>query len=354
VSSVAGTITLAETLPIGGTTFTLIQKLLVQPTNIKISDMTVYGTNDAALAIQCAKGVLVDNVSSLTGSGGVAGASWDTIGSRNVIVRNCTIPNILDLICSFDCQYVGNILNSGCILVDGGSEDCLIGWNTITDPAFNGGPTDAITAAIRTQRIAILANNLKGIPATHVGINKFGLAGEGDIIIALNRIRTVDNSTTTAINISNSVRNTIALNDIDTAAVGLRIGTNSVGQMTFANQMNNVATPYINDATSTFTAVLVPVANNFVSNPGAAMSISSARPSLAIFNTSPANVTSFTGGVPGQEVILQFGDGNTTLIVSGLIHLSGSLSYNPPSGTWMRFYTPDGTTFFEQSRSTDN
>ncbi len=77
VSAVAGTgvITLSENLPFGGANITRVQRLLTQPQNIKVSDMTILGTNDEAFQITAAQNITFDNIAIRAGSGGTVGAS---------------------------------------------------------------------------------------------------------------------------------------------------------------------------------------------------------------------------------------------------------------------------------------
>src|SRR5882762_98489 len=77
VSAVAGTgvITLSENLPFGGANVTRVQRLLVQPQNIRISDMTIFGTNDQSFQVTAAQNVTFDNIIIRAGAGGTTGAS---------------------------------------------------------------------------------------------------------------------------------------------------------------------------------------------------------------------------------------------------------------------------------------
>ena len=48
-----------------------------------------------------------------------------------------------------------------------------------------------------------------------------------------------------------------------------------------------------------------------------------------VTNTSPQNVTGLTGGLVGQQIVLYFNDGNTTLVDGGNFNLTGSTNVTP-------------------------
>src|SRR5712664_2196208 len=85
VSAVASTgiITLAENLPFGGANITTVQRLLMQPQNIKVSDMTILGTNDQSLQVFAGQNIAFDSIAIRAGAGGTTGASVGFSGSRN-------------------------------------------------------------------------------------------------------------------------------------------------------------------------------------------------------------------------------------------------------------------------------
>src|SRR5258706_290494 len=85
VSANAGTgvITLAENLPFGGAIITTVQRLLAVPQNIKVSDMTILGTNDESLQVNAGQNIIFDNIAIRAGLGGVSGASPGFYACRN-------------------------------------------------------------------------------------------------------------------------------------------------------------------------------------------------------------------------------------------------------------------------------
>lgn len=74
---------------------------------------------------------------------------------------------------------------------------------------------------------------------------------------------------------------------------------------------------------------------------------------FTITNSAPTTITALNDGVIGQEVVLIFADGNTTIqdaSVAGIIQLSGGASWNPSVNDTLDLFF-DGTGWFEISRS---
>jgi hypothetical protein len=69
---------------------------------------------------------------------------------------------------------------------------------------------------------------------------------------------------------------------------------------------------------------------------GASPNIEGVR-EIRIQNTAPQNVTSFTGNVEGQEFVVIFSDGNTTLVHSMNFRLANSVNYTPTNGSNVTF-----------------
>jgi hypothetical protein len=80
---------------------------------------------------------------------------------------------------------------------------------------------------------------------------------------------------------------------------------------------------------------------------GASPNISGVR-EIRVQNTAPQNVTSFTGGVDGQEFVVIFSDSNTTLVQSGTLKLANSTNYNPTSGSNVTFRIRGGGAIFQE------
>src|SRR5258706_75837 len=134
VSASAGTgvITLSENLPFGGANVTRVQRITNQPQNIKISDMTILATNDQCIQAFCGQNIIFANIIIRAGFGGTTGASFGASACRNCVLQNSVSYGvILDMLGCFDSCFVNNMLNSGAIQFDGGTQNSLIGWNTI-------------------------------------------------------------------------------------------------------------------------------------------------------------------------------------------------------------------------------
>jgi hypothetical protein len=71
-------------------------------------------------------------------------------------------------------------------------------------------------------------------------------------------------------------------------------------------------------------------------NVGASPNIQGVR-EIRVENSAPQNVTSFTGGVEGQEFVVIFNDGNTTLVQSANFRLANSVNYTPTNGSNVTF-----------------
>jgi hypothetical protein len=73
--------------------------------------------------------------------------------------------------------------------------------------------------------------------------------------------------------------------------------------------------------------------------------------SLILRNTSATTISEFTGGEPGQVIVILALDNQTTLQHGGNIRLNGNVDWVVLSGETRQFYTPDGTTWYEVPRS---
>src|SRR5258706_8893656 len=357
VSASAGTgvITLSENLPFGGANVTRVQRITNQPQNIKISDMTILGTNDQCIQVFCGQNIIFDNIIIRAGFGGTTGASFGASACRNCVLQNSVSYGvILDMLGCFDSCFVNNMLNSGAIQFDGGTQNSLIGWNTINDPTSGNGPGfNGINLAIYTRRNRVLGNAIVNVPATFVGINSVGsVAGDGNHIIEGNTITSVDTTTTVGIDNNNVVNNTIIGNWINNVNTGVRLLSGSIGHTVEANTTVGAPVPYLVDSTS---AIREP----FTAGLWSTLTAASATPSVKnghtfrLLNGVAQNVTGFNDGITGQQILIFFGDSNTTLIAGGPLRLRASTNYNPPVNTTMQFLNNQGT-WYEISRVTTN
>lgn len=80
---------------------------------------------------------------------------------------------------------------------------------------------------------------------------------------------------------------------------------------------------------------------------GASPNIQGVR-EIRVQNTAAQNVTSFTGGADGQEFVVIFSDGNTTLVQSGTFKLANSVNYSPTSGSNVTFRIRGGGAIFQE------
>lgn len=93
-------------------------------------------------------------------------------------------------------------------------------------------------------------------------------------------------------------------------------------------------------------------------NPGrpVALSEGDATPSMALGNDftqgngSAQNISAYDHLAANQTYVVRYTNGNTTLLDSASLNLNGSTNYNPPAGTLMTFYSPDGVVLYEVGR----
>lgn len=117
---------------------------------------------------------------------------------------------------------------------------------------------------------------------------------------------------------------------------------------------SNITTPILNLSTLTGAVVLY---NQGYDHAGASLVNNDATPDITsqdgfyvCSNDGATNVTDFDGGYNGQELVIFFTTSNSTLIDSASLRLTGSIDYNPPTGTIMRLMQRGGQ-WWELSRS---
>src|SRR5258706_7873550 len=114
VNAGTGIITLSENLPFGGANITTVQRLLAVPQNIKVSDMTILGTNISAYQITASQNITFENVAIRAGFGGIAAAGAEFTACRNCAFQNSIGYGIfVDMLGCFDFRAVNNVLNGG-------------------------------------------------------------------------------------------------------------------------------------------------------------------------------------------------------------------------------------------------
>jgi len=179
----------------------------------------------------------------------------------------------------FDSRIINNTLNSGAIQFDGGTQNSLIGWNTVNDPTSGNGPGfNGINLAVFTRRNRVLGNGVFNVPANFVGINSVGsVAGDGNHLIGLNTITGVDTTTTVGIDNNNVVNNTHFSNWISNVNTGIRLLNGSTGHIADANMTAGVPIPYVVDATSSIRQPFVIGPFTIASLPSASAGLAGAR-----------------------------------------------------------------------------
>jgi len=350
-----GVITLAETLPFGGSQITTVQKILSLKQNIAIRDMTLVGGKASALGCFVAKNILVENVKDIPGSvGGTLGSTMALGVCRNSMFRSCRMEQgagPLELFVASDSYIEGCHLTNAVILVDGGSFDCGVINNYIKDPQELGPGTNAITLAEYGQRLRVIGNTVTGVPDGFAGIscpaspdaNRFYSLIGNDISGAAFSTGNTGITGAFAVCVGNHLAN--LQNGI--------VPDNNAPVFIDANTFDNVTHHLPNDGLLGVNTTWRARAAGGLKNLPAA----TATPSVTgagtyqIFNGSPQTITNFTGGEVGDEITITFQDGNTTLQQSGNIQLAGSVSYNPPAGATMSFILTSATGWQEKSRS---
>jgi hypothetical protein len=71
---------------------------------------------------------------------------------------------------------------------------------------------------------------------------------------------------------------------------------------------------------------------------------------LVLRNTAATTITGFTGGEPGQHLVVLAQDNQTTLEHGSTIRLTGNADWVVKRGETRMLWTPDGTTWFDVPR----
>ena len=354
VDATTGIVTFNENLPLGGANWTLIQKVLVLPQNIKVSNMTIVGTGNEAVQFSVTKNIILENLSIVAGTAGLSGCTFSPAASRNVTVQNCIFNgNYVEVLGCFDSKIINNSFNGGSLVFDGGTQDSIIKGNIINNPTQIGVGTDGISIVTESNRNIIDSNYVINVYPNYAAIKVEGVSlNEGNNIISNNIITGKDVSTTYGIAINTSNYNTVIGNLLSSFYKGIHIVNSSVHQSVTGNTFNNITIPYDLDTTSSIQAP-------FTSTTWPTITLGSTNPDVSngnyygCYQSSPTSVTTFTGGKSGQILVIYFNTANTTLVASGNLHLLNSINYTPPAGTMMQFVY-DGSTWRELSRSQNN
>lgn len=244
VDATTGVITLAERLPFGGASMTLVQRVLNRPHDIRVSDLTIIGEVNAAVGVSLTKDVMLDNIEVVYGAGGAAASSFFLTASRECTVQNSKFPGVVDLLGDLNCSCLNNRVMGGSIVLDGGAQGCLVSGNDINESATNGAPASSIFVVSKARRNLIIGNRIRNIPSGRVGIAITGDGeNEGGNVVMGNVLSGVDGAATDGIAISGSDKNVIVGNVLSNLHIGIDVEHNSVGQELAANSMAGVAVP---------------------------------------------------------------------------------------------------------------
>ena len=203
-----GVITLAETLPLGGSQLTTVQKIVSLPQNITVRDMTIISGESAAVECFGGKNFLFENLKIIPGSFGAPSADFTFGVHRNGVIRNVRTEqqaNPIELFVSSDCVIEHCDIFNGYILVDGGCFDCNVLSNNIKDPQNNGSAFHGIHIPDYSSRIRVIGNKVTGLSGSFAGINTVGVPDQNrDHVIVGNTI-TGARGSTNGINTANGL-----------------------------------------------------------------------------------------------------------------------------------------------------
>jgi Pectate lyase superfamily protein/Collagen triple helix repeat (20 copies) len=352
-----GVITLAEPLILGGTALTLVQKVLVYPQNIRISDLTISipaGATTGGFQSGWCKNVVLERVNSTTMSSSRQ-PYISMSATRSGVITNSRINGYLDFDACVDSIMTDNVIVNGLIALEGGCQSCGIINNSIENPQIGMPPAAAVAIGISSdsQFNRIVGNTITNVYGGQSGIliGQGNDAGQGNNIISNNVIVGVD-TTIKGISLTSTQNNIISNNIVNTATIGINVLTNSTGTVISGNQFIGVTSNIAADTTSGITSVPSDI---WVFVPSGTTTPNVAQSSLLTINNSSAtNITGFAGGVTGQTISVLVNDSNTTFVYSaGSLALHQLANYTPPTSTMMRFVNRNGV-WFEQSRTQVN
>src|SRR5258706_8696258 len=351
-----GVITLAETLPFGGSQITTVQKILSLKQNIAIRDMTVATGKASAIGCFVAKNILIENVKGIPGVAGVLTGPGMALGvCRNSMFRNCRTEQgvgPIELFVASDSYIDGCHLTNSSIVVDGGCFDCGVINNYIKAPQQSGANAHAILLAEYGQRLRVIGNTITGVPDGFAGIygppfpdaNRYYSAIGNDISGA------VYSSGNTGILGAFAA---IDANHLANLQTGIAPDNNAPvfwGVNTFDNVLHHITNDGLFGANTNWRLRPAGGLKN--------MTTATATPSVIgagtyqLFNAAPQTITNFLGAEIGDEITVFLADGNTTFQQSGVLQLKGAVDYHPIANVTMKFLmTAGGPNWTEVSRS---
>lgn len=352
-----GVITLAETLPMGGTVLTTAQKIVSLPKNITVRDMTlavnsnIGGFSGAILEVLGCENFLIENckfvnVSGTQGAGIAIGAPCRHSGFRKCYAGPVAGP--IELYgCSESFISECSTFQSG-LLIDGGSLDCTVINNHIKDPQENGASFYGIYIPNYTLRIAVVGNTIVGVPSSFAGISFVDTPDANRYMtVTGNSIVGANTTNTTGVNMT---KGTCTANFFQNLQNGI-VFESVADCMVTGNYFDSATTTPI--STFSGTGIFRTRQNTPMQAMASATGIPAVQGGLnyTLTNGSAQNVTSFSGGLGGDEITIILQDGNTTFVNGSNLKMKSGVNYNPASGVVMCFICNFSGTWSEKSRS---
>lgn len=356
-----GVITLAETLPFGGSYITTVQKIIALPQNIVVRDMTlavnsnIGGVSGGLLEVLGCENFLIQNVKfvnvdQLSGAGVAIGAPTRRSGFRNCHVGKLAGP--IELFGASESFIEGCTAINSYLLADGGALDCYIGNNHVKDPLGTGGTAYyGISVPDYAQRNRIIGNSVTGIPNGFAGIEvtDTNLDFQNNIIMG-NTLVGAGGAGGTGVGVL--AGNMMIVGNF---CSNLQIGIESV-----ATDAPLVALNYFDAANpcgtnvSTFSGSAQGIFRtdseiNFRSLGAAPTPAVAGGASYQVF--SAGSITNFTGGRAGDVIRIMTGDSGTTFVHGSGITMKGATNYNPAANIVLTFMNTTGTAWIECSRT---
>ena len=352
-----GIITLAKTLPFGGSDVSLVQNIIDRPHDITISNLTLMGSGVGAMQANTTQNLTFDNieVSGTTATGTNNHAYFSIAGSVNPRVTNSKFINYVDCLGCFYANYSNLVISNGQLSIDGGTQDSVFDSIAITDPGSNGSAASGIVVVSDANHNKIVNSHITNVPSGFSGINvgQSNDGTEGANIFCNNTVTGIDTTVTSMI-VTSSVGNIICSSVFDTASIAVRLSTNSTGTLIVGNNAINVigSQTYVADSTSGIINPILP--QNFSNFTANSTTPNVGFGTITTSNSVSTSVTNFTGGSLGQIVTLLVSDANTTLVQGSTMFLRGQANYSPPSGTVMQFILRTSGQWYELSRTQAN
>lgn len=360
VNATTGVITLAETVPLGGTTantFSTVQKIISLPKNITVRDLTlntnsnIGGFSGAIMEILGCEKFLIENCKFINGSGNPGAGCAIGAPSRHSGYRNCYAgPSAgpMELFGCFESFIEGCSTFQSALLVDGGCTDCTVINNYVKDPQENAASFYGIFIPSYTQRIKVIGNTVTGIPSTFAGISFTDTPDANrNMLVVGNFLIGANTTNTTGVNMTKGTCTGNFLQNLQNGIV-----FESVADCILEGNYFDAA---VTTPISTFSGT--GIFRTRQNTPVQAMAGATGTPTVqgglnyTLTNGAAQNVTGFTGGLGGDEITIILQDGNTTFVNGSNLKMKGGVNYNPAAGVVMCFISNFSGTWSEKSRS---